>query len=123
MLIENETNGRTVCDRAKLAVSLRERLLGLLGTYSFEPGEGLLLQLTSAVHTVGMSISIDVIGLDRSDRVTGIYAHMKPGRFAFPGWKTRSILELPAGQSKRASVSVGDKLTFSCGQSSNRFTH
>ena len=112
MLIENETNGKMVCERAKLAASIRERLFGLIGRHSFEPGEGLLFRLTSAVHTVGMSISIDVIGLDHSGRVTAIYPHLKPGRFAFPVWTTRSILELPAGQSERASISIGDRLAF-----------
>jgi uncharacterized membrane protein (UPF0127 family) len=110
--IENETKDRTVCDRALLATSMRQRLFGLLGKRSLDPGEGLLLRLTSAVHTVGMSMSIDVVGLDRSGRVTAIYAHLKPGRIAVPGWKTRSILELPAGQSERALICVGDSLAF-----------
>ena len=110
--ISNETNGRTICDRATVAAGVRDRLLGLLGRRSLEPGEGLLLRTTAVVHTVGMSMSIDVIGLDRSGQVIGIRAHLKPGRIAFFGWKTRSILELPAGQSTRMQVSLGDRFAF-----------
>ena len=113
MLIENEANGSTICDRARLAASVRDRLIGLLGRHRFEPGEGLLLRSTQAVHTVGMSISIDAIGLDKYGRVLGIRAYLKPGRVVFFGWRTRSILELPAGQSTRMKVSVGDRFAFS----------
>lgn len=112
MLVRNESNGRTICDRATLTGNLWERIVGLLGRPDLELGEGMLFRSTTAVHTVGMSVRIDVIGLDRHDCVTGIFADLKPGRVAFPGWRTRSILELPAGQTARTEVKVGDHLRF-----------
>lgn len=83
-----------------------------MGRTFLEPGEGMLFRSTTVVHTMGMSVSIDVIGLDSRDRVTGVITDVKPGRMAFPGWRTRCVLELPTGQSARTDVKVGDRLEY-----------
>lgn len=99
-----------ICDRTMLAASVRTRLIGLLGRRSFEPGEGLLLRPSAAVHTFGMAFSIDVVALGKDDRVVKIRADLGPARAALFPWRTKSVLELPAGECGRCLVRVGDQL-------------
>ena len=113
LLIENQSNGNTICSRAVLASSMRARVRGLLGRSSFEPGEGLLIRPSSAVHTLGMSVTIDAVALDRHGRVLATRAYLKPGSVAVFSWRTKSILELPAGQIARSRTDVGDQLKIS----------
>ena len=102
-------DGTIVCERCTVAESPLTRLRGLLGRDGLEPGEGLLLRPASAVHTYFMRFPIDVVFLDRALVVVGISDAVDP-------WQARSrrgaksVLELPAGESARRGLAVGDQL-------------
>ena len=104
-------DGTIVCDRCTVADNPLRRMRGLLGRDGLESGEGLLLRPASAVHTYFMRFPIDVVFLDRSLVVVGIAVSVDP-------WKARSrkgakaVLELPAGESERRGLAVGDRLTL-----------
>lgn len=108
--ITDETRGALLCDRAWIAETLVTRLVGLLGRDRLEPGEGLLIMPSSGVHTWGMVFSIDVVALDKHLRVLSIDENVRPWRIGGLSLSTRSILELPAGQSRRLQVARGDQL-------------
>ena len=100
-----------VCARCKLADHSLARLRGLLGRDGLDPGEGLLLRPASSIHTFFMRFPIDVVFLDRELVVLGIHDTIDP-------WRTASergakvVLELPAGESSRRGLTVGDQLTL-----------
>ena len=100
-----------VCERCKLADHSLARLRGLLGRDGLDPGEGLLLRPASSIHTFFMRFPIDVVFLDRELVVLGIHDTIDP-------WRTASergakvVLELPAGESSRRGLTVGDQLTL-----------
>ena len=100
-----------VCGRCKLADRPLARLRGLLGRDGLDSGEGLLLRPASSVHTFFMRFPIDVVFLDRALVVLGIQDTIDP-------WRTASqrgakvVLELPAGESARRGIAVGDRLTL-----------
>ena len=102
-------DGTIVCERCTVADNPLRRMRGLLGRDGLESGEGLLLRPASAVHTYFMRFAIDVVFLDRSLVVVGIADSVDP-------WKARSrkgakaVLELPAGESERRGLAVGDRL-------------
>jgi uncharacterized protein len=102
-------NGDVVCDRCVVADSPVSRMRGLLGRSELRPGEGLLLRPASAIHTWFMRFPIDAVFLDRDWRVVGIADDVRP-------WRARSrrgakaVLELPAGESARRQLAVGDLL-------------
>jgi uncharacterized protein len=104
-------DGTIVCERCTVADNPLRRMRGLLGRDGLESGEGLLLRPASAVHTYFMRFPIDVVFLDRSLVVVGIADSVDP-------WKARSrkgakaVLELPAGESERRGLAVGDRLTL-----------
>ena len=104
-------DGTIVCERCTVAESPLTRLRGLLGRDGLEPGEGLLLRPASSVHTYFMRFPIDVVFLDRALVVLGIDDGVDPWR-AKGRRGAKAVLELPAGESSRRGLSIGDRLTL-----------
>jgi uncharacterized membrane protein (UPF0127 family) len=104
-------DGTVVCERCTLADSPLTRLRGLLGRDGLEQGEGLLLRPASSIHTFFMRFPIDAVFLDRSLVVLGIADGVEPWRAASQRG-AKAILELPAGESSRRGLAVGDQLTL-----------
>jgi uncharacterized membrane protein (UPF0127 family) len=57
-----------------------------------------------------MSFPIDVVYVDRDQRVVAIDAEMKPWRFGRLHRGVRFVIELPAGTASAAGTEVGDHL-------------
>jgi uncharacterized membrane protein (UPF0127 family) len=102
-------NGEVVADQCVVADSPVSRMKGLLGRSELRPGEGLLLRPASAIHTCFMRFPIDAVFLDGGLRVLGISDELRPWRAASRRG-ARAVLELPAGESARRGLEVGDKL-------------
>ena len=54
------------------------RLKGLLGRQALAPAQGLWLSPCNSVHCLFMRFSIDVLYLDRAQRIIAIRSHLKP---------------------------------------------
>jgi uncharacterized protein len=102
-------NGEIVCDRCVVADSPASRLKGLLGRSELRSGEGLLLRPASSIHTCFMRFPIDAVWLDRDWRVVGISDDIRPWRAAARRG-AKAVLELPAGESARRGLGIGDLL-------------
>ena len=104
-------DGVVVCERCTLADSPVARMRGLLGRDGLEQGEGLLLRPASSIHTFFMRFPIDAVFLDRGLVVLGIEDGVEPWRAASQRG-AKAVLELPAGESSRRGLAVGDRLTL-----------
>ena len=104
-------DGTVVCERCTLADSAVSRMRGLLGRDGLEQGEGLLLRPASSIHTFFMRFPIDAVFLDRDLAVLGIEDGIAPWRAASQRG-AKAVLELPAGESSRRGLAVGDRLTL-----------
>jgi uncharacterized protein len=102
-------NGEVVVDRCVVADSPASRMRGLLGRSELRSGEGLLLRPASSIHTCFMRFPIDAVFLDGGLRVLGISDQLRPWRAASRRG-ARAVLELPAGESARRGLEVGDRL-------------
>lgn len=94
----------------RLASGFRERLLGLLGCSHLPRGQGLWLHPCAAVHTVGMRFAIDLVFLDRNDRVIRIDRGVAAGRIRIC-WRANSVLEVSAGWAEETGLAGGQRLT------------
>ncbi len=98
-----------MCERCVLADTALARMRGLLGRRDLPHGEGLMLRPASSVHTAFMRFPIDAVFLDRDGRVLKVARGLRP-------WKTsarrkaRAVLELPAGESERRGIEIGERL-------------
>ena len=108
----NEAKNTVLGDRIAVAETSFSRAIGLLGKRCLEPGTGLLIVPSQAVHTVAMRFPIDVIFLDREWRVVYLRQALVPYRVTRICWKARSVLEVPVGVIAETSTSVGDQLSI-----------
>jgi uncharacterized membrane protein (UPF0127 family) len=108
--IVNLTRRVVLAERADLADSFLTRARGLLGRSAPAPGEGLVIRPCNAVHTVGMTFSIDVIHLDADSRVLRVVADLRPWRFGPLVRGSRVVFELPAGTALATGTRQGDEV-------------
>jgi len=106
-----DEQGRVVCADCAVAGRMLQRMRGLLGRKSLEPGAGLLITRTSSIHTFLMAFPIDAVFLDRDLSVRSIVANVRPSRIV---WRrgSRSVLELSAGEAERVGLQEGNRLSW-----------
>lgn len=108
--VDNATRDTTVAERCRVAGSMRERILGLHLLPRLQPGEGLMLPGATTIDTTFMGYPIDLVFLDRSNRVTRVVHDMRPWRMVLSGGGGRDCLELPAGAAAASGTTSGDQL-------------
>jgi uncharacterized membrane protein (UPF0127 family) len=86
------------------------RLKGLLGKDEFPHGEGLWIKPCNSVHTFGMKFPIDVVFLDKENRVVGLMNTLLPNRISRFYSDASSVIELPAGTLDAANIVTGDHI-------------
>lgn len=106
----NATRGAALAERCGEARSFFARGRGLMGHQGLGPGEGLLIDPCSSVHSFFMRFPIDVVFVDRAHRVVGLTEAMVPNRPFAGAWGARYVVELPAGTVAATGTRVGDVL-------------
>lgn len=103
MIDDRVLSSATVADTR----SLRRR--GLLGQRDCDGA--LVLPGTGSVHTMGMSMPIDVLFCDRSGDVVAMYT-LPPWRITRPRWRISMAVETAAGEFERWGIAIGDRITL-----------
>ena len=85
------------------------RARGLLGGERLRELEALWIRPCGSVHTIGMRYAIDVVFLDRQERVVCVKRQVEPLRFARHR-RAHSTIELLAGTAAALAVAEGSKL-------------
>ena len=112
-VVLNRTRGAVLASNVQVADTPRSRRIGLLRHETLEPGNGLWIYPTQAIHTFGMRFPIDVVFLDRRLRVRRVYHGLRPFRLTSFVWGARSVLELVSGSVAGTGTAIGDELQFS----------
>lgn len=112
MTAEHEKTGKTIADKLVVARTVFARMKGLLGRDSFVEGEGLLLRPCMGIHTFGMKFPIDVIFLDKDNRVVTTRENMAANRMSSVHFSATGVLELPAGTLTGLRIAVGDRVVI-----------
>jgi len=108
----NSENGLMIVNHVEHANTWFMRLVGLLNKSNIDQEKALLLKPCKSIHTIGMRFSIDVIFLDKYNRVIKLKRNMKPNRICFSNIKTHSVLELSVGSIDCCNISIGTELLF-----------
>ena len=108
----NTTRNTVLGERIRVAETSLSRIVGLLGKRGLEPGTGLLIIPSQAIHTVAMRFPIDVLFVDRNWKVIHLRHTMVPYRMTGIHWKAQCVLELPSGVIAQTSTEVGDQLAI-----------
>ena len=108
--VENATKASVVADRVRVASSMRDRTMGLLGSSGLEDDEGLWIERSPSIHMFFMRFAIDAVFVDASGRVTKVVADLRPWRAVWWAPGARDCLELPVGAAARSDTQPGDEL-------------
>ena len=65
-----------------------------------------------SLHMFFVFYPIDVLFLNKDNKIVEIKQNFKPFTFYMPKNRARYIIELPAGSVERSKTRVGDKLSF-----------
>jgi len=113
----NQTRQTILCARLDDAGGLSGQTRGLLGRDRIDADQGLLFVRNRFepfmwMHMFFMRFAIDIVFLDRSDRVVHISHELKPWRVSPILFRARKALELAAGAAARSATAVGDEISF-----------
>jgi uncharacterized protein len=106
--VVNRTRGEVLAERAELATSYWPRFWGLMGRRDLPAGGGLVLHPGGGIHMCFMRIPLDVLHVDKRDRVTHVLRGIKPWRFGPLFVGAKHAIELPVGAAARTQV--GDEI-------------
>jgi uncharacterized membrane protein (UPF0127 family) len=106
-----KVHGKDTGIKVSVTQTMRERMLGLLGRESLPSDEALLLKRCGSVHTFGMRFDIDVLFLDRRERVVAIHRGVGKRRVLL-NLRAAHTLEMPAGSAGGHGLAVGDHFVF-----------
>lgn len=110
MKARNIRTGQTIIETMRRSSGIFSKLIGLLFTKELPEGHGMWLVPCSSIHTFGMRYAIDVIYLNKKQKVIKLVKQLEPNRFAPFSFQTRSIVEIPAGALDRLDIAVHDDL-------------
>ena len=108
--VVDTSSGRVIADRVRLARTLGERLIGLIGARRLDSGAGLWLRPCNGIHTFGIRFPLDILVLDRQDRVIYAASRVSSNRVLPPQRGGFSTLELQSGSA--CEVRPGAQLAF-----------
>jgi uncharacterized membrane protein (UPF0127 family) len=86
------------------------RMKGALGKLGWKPDDGIWLNPSRGIHTIGMLFAIDLVYLDTANRVIHLVEHLGPFRISPIKIKCASILELRSRAIYASNTRIGDQL-------------
>ena len=109
MKIFNITKNKLIASNAKEPSSPLAEAVGLIGA---RKASAFILKTRFGIHTVGLLFPIDILILDKENKVVRLKENLKPFRIFI--WKPHynTVIELPNGSIKKSSTALGDKLSF-----------
>lgn len=108
MKIINQTKETVLASCALKADTVFSRLKGLLGRQEIEKNEALIITDCRSVHMFFMKFAIDVVFVDRQNKVVGIVENIKPFQMSTYFFRSAAAIELPVGRIKESQTEKGD---------------
>ena len=110
MTIINATKKTIVATEVKIANTFITRLIGLLNRKSISPEEALIIYGCRSIHMFFMKFSIDVIFMNKENRIVGLVENIKPFRVSPTFLKSYYAIELAVGTIEKTRSQQGDQL-------------
>lgn len=112
MKIINKTKDTIVAEEVTVADTLLKRMKGLMGKREFREGQALILKPCNSIHTFFMRFSIDVLFVDKHNKIIDTIISLRPFRITRINFNASFIVELPPKTIQSALISEGDTLSL-----------
>lgn len=110
MKVINKTKNTVLAQDAIVADTVFKRMKGLLGRKDFRHGEALIIRPCNSIHTFFMHFPIDVLFVDKDNRVIKVLPSLKPFQLTNIYFRAAFTIELPAGTLESSLTQDGDTL-------------
>lgn len=109
MKLINKTQQKALLQNVQVRNTELGKMKGLLGE---KKQKAIIFKTRLGIHTFFMQYAIDVVLLDSSMRVIRIKQSLQSYRVYLWGWKSVTVIELPAGTVRQKGIMVGDMLQY-----------
>ena len=109
-MITNQTKQKTIADVVYFADNSFKRMQGLLGKKSLGISEAMIIKPCNSIHTFFMRFPIDVLFVDKHNKVVKIITNLPPFRLSPLCFASQFVVELPVGTIQATRTSLGDQL-------------
>lgn len=110
--IRNKETNALIADNIGLANTMITRFVGLMNKKKLEDNEGILLTPCSSIHMMFMKFPLDIVFLDKKNKVIKIIENIKPWKISPVVFMAQSVLELPSGTVSKIGLKINDILDF-----------
>ncbi|MDR0931499.1 MAG: DUF192 domain-containing protein [Victivallales bacterium] len=113
-MIFNLDSQRYVAHRPKWALAWHQRLRGMIGRCFDRNGgmDAMIFPHCNAIHTMWMSMPIDVIFLNAESKVLKLCPGVRPWKLSVSCREASTVIELPENQIKASATEVGHHLNL-----------
>ena len=110
MRLINKTKNSILAEDVSMANTLFSRIKGLLGRENLLPKQGIILEPCNSIHTFFMRFTIDVIFVDKNNKIIKTLSRFAPNRISPIYWHSQKVIELPAGTLDASQTQILDQL-------------
>jgi len=112
-ILKNHTSEEELLfDSVKTADNFFIKAFGLIFRKEPKPGEGLLFYKCNSIQTLWMRFAVDVIFLDKNNKVSALFSRLAPFRVTPFIKGADKALELRKDSIKKSEIKIGDRLFF-----------
>ena len=112
MKIINTAKNTVLADNAVVAESPMARVIGLLNKKELPAGGALVIRPCNSIHTFFMRFPIDVLFVDKNNRVVKALPHLAPFRLSAIYFNAEFVIELPVNTIHSSNTQSGDPLSL-----------
>lgn len=107
MRLFNKTRNTILTDEIIIPESLIDQSLGLL---KYHKPITIVLHTRFGIHTFGMRFPIDIVILDKDNRIAEIKKNLKPNRIFIWNIAYSTVIELPTGILNKSNTGKNDEV-------------
>ncbi len=93
----------------KKAENIKEKIIGLIGK---DKPQTLMIKTRFGIHTFGLKFPIDVLILDKFNKVVLIKNNLAPNKIFVWNPKYESVIELPNGTIEKKEIKINDEISL-----------
>ena len=110
--ITNRTKGKVITERARFARSFFKRMFGYMFRARIEADDALIFYSAPSMHMFFMRFPLDIVFLDKSNKVIRIFKSIGPWRLA-NCFQSKVTIEFSADVTTKIPIELGDILDIS----------
>lgn len=104
----NSTQNNLISDNVNVAENFFSRAIGLIEKKSFPDAQALVIKPCNSIHTFFMKFPIDVLFVNKNNKIISIYENVKPNRILPVHFNSKLVVELASGQIRVNNICLGD---------------